>query len=516
MSLKRRAFVHSLAAAVGGSWLSLAQAQHEGHEGHSMPSLKKEPAPDPHANHRMSPEKTPQTPLHENAGLLAESALPQHQALAPLPRLANQSKRPGEFVATLHAKPVTLSLAPGLSTHFWAYNEQVPGPLIEVFEGDTVKITFKNDLPQASTIHWHGLPVPADQDGNPQDEVASGASRTYNFTLPDNCAGTYWYHPHGHSTIPEQVFRGLAGAFIVKSKKDPLDAIPAQNWLISDLKLAADASIAPNSMLDWMNGREGQFVLINGGYRPTITLNTTTRVRVWNACSARYLNLSIPNADVYLVGTDGGLIAQPFKVKELLLSPAERAELLVVPRTTGKADLLALSYDRGKMGGAPTEPTRTLASLVMKPSELPKLTTPLRRLPEYASVQAHKKLEYTEIMEMSDGKHQMDFLINGKKHDMQRIDLLSKVGQVEEWLIFNNSHMDHNFHLHGMPFMVIDFELKGAKRLPDVVGLKDTINLKPYETARIKTRQLQKGLRMYHCHILEHEGLGMMGQLEVV
>ncbi|GBU09803.1 multicopper oxidase [Gammaproteobacteria bacterium] len=444
--------------------------------------------------------------------LFPEAKFPQDQALPALNSLKNQSTVSGQFVAHLQAKPASVELVPDLKTIFWAYNGQVPGPLIEVYEGDTLTITFQNDLPQASTIHWHGLPVPPDQDGNPQDEVKSGQSRVYTFTLPQGCAGTYWYHPHGHETVAEQAFRGLAGALIVRAKQDPLAHIPEQNWLISDLKLDEQGQIADNTMIDWMNGREGQFVLINGAYKPQINLDQATRVRVWNACSGRYLKLALADATVYLIGTDGGLLEEIVEIEDLLLTPGERAQLLIIPKKTGSVYLQSLAYDRGKMGPVGVEPTRNLAKVNLKLSTMPTIPTKLRDLPKYANAKSIKKLEYTETMEMGSG---MNFFINGKQHDMARVDLTSKVGELEEWIIFNNSHMDHNFHIHGEQFKVIDFELNGKLSVP-IAALKDTVNLKPYETVRLHILQTHKGLRMYHCHILEHETLGMMGQLEVI
>ncbi len=500
--MKRRAFLTKAAAAVGAlcSTRLMAQMNHEGHmkdmatnTEHSMPMM--------------------QGMMHNEADLLPITALPTHQPLPTLSRLKNVSDQANVFKATLTAKSVTVAFAEGLKTEMWAYNDQVPGPAIVAYEGDRIEITLQNDLPQATTIHWHGLPVPPDQDGNPQDPVESGKSKTYQFTLPIGSAGTYWYHPHGHETVAEQVFRGLAGAFIVKPKEDNLAHIPTQEWLISDLKLSKNGDIAPNSMMDWMNGREGQFVLINGAHQPHIVLNAATRVRVWNACSGRYLKLSLAGADLYLIGTDGGLIEQPHQFETLLLSPAERAEILIVPKKTGNTNLEALAYDRGKMGNPAPEVTRTLAMIEMTTSTLPKLPEKLRTLPVLGKTVATKTLEYTETMEMGKG---MTLFINGKVHDMDRIDLVSKVGDVEEWHIFNNSHMDHNFHIHGTLFFVLEHELEGKKTAPSIIGLKDTVNLKPYERVRVKMVQNHKGLRMYHCHVLEHETLGMMGQLNVI
>ncbi|MWR77433.1 multicopper oxidase domain-containing protein, partial [Escherichia coli] len=135
-------------------------------------------------------------------------------------------------------------------TEFWAYNGQLPGPQIEVFEGDTVEIEFINHLPQPSTVHWHGLDVPNEADGNPMDMVEPQGKKVYRFTLPQGSAGTYWYHPHPHDHVSEQVYKGLAGTFVVKAKNDPLAHLPEQHWVISDLRLNADGTIPANTMLD--------------------------------------------------------------------------------------------------------------------------------------------------------------------------------------------------------------------------------------------------------------------------
>ncbi|OCG29976.1 bilirubin oxidase [Gilliamella sp. Choc3-5] len=448
--------------------------------------------------------------------LLPTSSFPKGLNLPLLANLKNESTKQGIFEATLNLKSVKISLIPELTTEFWTYNGMVPGPKIEVFEGDQVKITVKNDLSQPTTVHWHGLLIPADQDGNPQDEIPAGSSRIYEFTIPKGSAGTYWYHPHGHNTVAEQVYHGLAGTFIVRSKNDPLSDIPEQNWFFSDLKLTDKGQIANNSMADWMNGREGQFVLINGSYQPKIKVNGTTRIRIWNACSGRYLNLSIPGCDVYLVGSDGGLLAQPYLLnKPLLLTPAERAELVIIPKHSGLFYLQSISYDRGKMGDIPPEQDFILAELELNKADSFDLPTTLRQLPILGEPVAHKSIEYTEAMDMKEPRGNMIFLINGKRHDMSRVDLESKIHDVEEWTIINNSHMDHNFHIHGTQFIVLSHELNGVKTPPDYVALKDTINLRPHEKITLKMQQNFTGLRMYHCHIIEHETLGMMGQLLV-
>ena len=180
------------------------------------------------------------------------SPLTAGQPLTDLVRLANTSATPNEFAATLVAQRASKAMLPGTSTEFWTYNSMVPGPLIDVFEGDTVRILLENQLSQETTVHWHGLPVPPSQDGNPMDPVAPGAGRLYEFTLPVGSAGTYWYHPHPHEWTAEQVFRGMAGLFIVRSRTDPVPAAIEEKLLvISDLRLAADGTIPANTPMDW-------------------------------------------------------------------------------------------------------------------------------------------------------------------------------------------------------------------------------------------------------------------------
>jgi len=300
-----------------------------------------------------------------------------------LRKLPNESSEAGVFRATLVAQPVQRELMPGRHTQFWLYGDAahgpIVGPLIDVREGDTVEIRFVNRLAQPSTIHWHGLPVPPDQDGNPMNPVAPGATHVYRFTLPPGSAGTYWYHPHPHMTSAEQVFRGLAGPIIVRAADDPLAAFPERHLFLTDLKLSDDASIAPNDMMDWMNGREGQFVLVNGARRPRIVVARDERWRVWNACNARYLRLSLGvNYPFAQVGTDGGLLGDARDgLTELLLAPGERAELIVrAGQWPSQTALTAAVYDRRKMamgsgtheGSLPPDPARVLADVRFAPA----------------------------------------------------------------------------------------------------------------------------------------------------
>ena len=463
----------------------------------------------------------------QGAALVPVSAIAAGAPLAALTKLVNTSARAGVFRATLRAAPVSAAIMQdGTKTEFWAYNDQLPGPLIEVMEGDTVEIEFINNLPQPSTIHWHGLPVPSEHDGNPHDAVPAGGRRLYRFTLPLDCAGTYWYHPHPHGFTAEQVYRGLAGPFIVRAKHDPLKGIAERHLVFSDLKLATDGRIAPNDMNDEMNGREGQFALVNAQRQPVLTFDASGRERwrIWNANSARYLRLSLPGATFTLVGTDGGLLQHPVTgLTELLMTAAERMEVIVdAPAGGGRVGLVTQPVERGKMGMVPQEFPITLLDVdfsAVKPERLaalPKLPQTLRRIQPLGAAKAKKRVVFSEEMSMAGGVHSMKFLVNGKRFDMKRIDFTSKRNEVELWEIVNESDMDHPFHIHGVQFQVVEREVDGKVTPEPLLAWRDMVNTKSGETVRIKLVQRHKGLRMFHCHILEHENAGMMGQVKVV
>ncbi|WP_374350692.1 multicopper oxidase family protein [Chitinimonas sp.] len=456
--------------------------------------------------------------------LLPADRLVSGAALRDIPKLANLSAQTGRFVATLTAAPVAVPLIAGeRPTTFWAYNDSLPGPLIEVFEGDEVEITFVNRLKQPSTIHWHGLPIPPEQDGNPWDLVKPGGKRTYRFRLPEGSAGTYWYHPHPHHYTAEQAFRGLAGPLVVRSRHDPLAGVPERLLVISDLKLDEYAAIAPSDANDVMNGREGQFALVNAQRQPRLAFHGggRERWRVWNACSARYLRLTLPGSALTLVGTDGGLLEAPQAgLTEYLLAPGQRAELVVEAGSRrDRVDLIAAIYGRGKMGNVAPEQAMPLLTVdfgAVTESAPPALPTKLADIADLGEAKAQKQVVFSENMSMEGGQHRMEFLVNGKTFGMNRVDLTSRVDEVELWELVNRSDMDHPFHLHGTQFQVIEREIDGKVTSASYRAWQDTVNLRSGETVRIKTVQHWRGLRMFHCHILEHEAAGMMGMLKVV
>lgn len=495
-----------------------SQSSHAMHGTHQMPGMSENMGVPPMVKegYQLGVKTLTQDDINvmaaANQNLMAADKMPSGHALPVLQQLRNESSIPGVFEGTLRVRTGKVQLVPGTVTEVWGYDGTIPGPQITVYEGDKVSIKVFNELSEETTVHWHGLLVPAMEDGNPQQAIKAGESRVYNFEIPEGTAGIYWYHPHAHGSVAKQVYMGLAGTIVVKRRNDPFADIPEKQMMISDLKLQADGKIAENSFFDWMNGREGQFTLVNGVLNPTVDIDGPTRLLIWNACSARYLNLDFDFADTYLIATDGGYIDAPVKIENRLLSPGERIEVVVVPTRTGDVKFMNMSYNRHKMGPVSVTPSYTLATFNMtKGTDNYQLPQKLNDLPTYTAPKKSHHIEYTEVM----NPNQLLFLINGKLHEMDRIDEVAKEGVVEEWVVFNNTHMDHNFHIHGTQFMVQSSEVNGVKTDETLKSFRDTINLQPYETVTLLMKQDFDGLRMYHCHILEHETLGMMGQLEV-
>jgi suppressor of ftsI len=500
--MDRRSFI-----LLGSAWSVTALARHR-HRGRRM--LQPIPGTVP------APTSSPTT-------------LTPGQALADLARLPNGSAASATLEATLVAERASKTLLTGRLTEFWTYNGLVPGPMIEVFEGDTVRIRLENRLSQETTVHWHGLPVPPNQDGSPMDPVAPGASRLYEFTLPIGSAGTYWYHPHPHQHTAEQVFRGMAGLLVVRSRTDPVPGAIEEKLLgISDLRLASDGSIPADTPMDWQNGREGNYVLVNGQYRPTLGINPgqSQRWRILNATNARYLRLALTGHTLTLIGTDGGLLAAPLPgLSEILLAPAQRVEVIVTAGLTAGASavLQSLPYERGTMGmgmmgsGSSTIPLLTVA--YSRSATLPvAMPTALRPIAPLGAPMAYKHLILSSGMGMGmiGGGGMMQFLIDGKSFDPARVDLTSRVNQVEQWTVENRSSMDHPFHLHGTQFQIVSRTRGGATIPETTLAWRDVVNVPAFESVVFKVVQSQLGMRMYHCHILEHEDQGMMGVLEVV
>jgi len=419
---------------------------------------------------------------------------------------------------TLTAAPAQLPLRPGSATDVFAYNGSIPGPTIEAHEGDRVIIHFRNELPEPSTIHWHGLHIPATIDGSPFHPVAPGGQFDYVFTVKPGAAGTYWYHPHPHNRSGYQIAKGLYGAFIIRADDDPLPpSIPEKLLVLSDNRFLADGSFdfpeshSLHGRIDTENGREGDVLFVNGEVEPTLAIRSgeVQRWRVINASGARVYRLALTGHSFLHIANDGGLFERPVEVSEILLANAERVELLV--RGTGapgsRATLQAQPYDRYVPQTRPADWSRTRDVLTLQysaeapaaPVILPEVLRPIPRLDPALATD-------TRLMVLTQG------LINARSMDLGRVDVSAPLGATEIWQIENLVGMDHPFHLHGFQFQVLD---RNGVAEP-FRSWKDTVNVPRHSTVRFVVRYDDyPGKWMFHCHILDHEDMGMMGVLEI-
>ena len=433
------------------------------------------------------------------------------------PLLRNLSRQKGTVEVELTAAPARLALLPGKPTEAYAFNGSVPGPTLELYEGDRVIVHFRNELPEPTTIHWHGLHIPAVMDGSPLHPVAPGARYDYVFTIKPGTAGTYWYHPHPDVRSGYQIAKGLFGAVIVRARDDPLRAIPERLLILSDNRFHADGSVDfsdPQSVqgqIDEVNGREGDVLFVNGQHAPTVRLRSgeVQRWRVINVAAARVFRLALAGHTLLHVGSDGGLFDRPVEVREIEVANSERVELLV--RGTGapgeRAALQALPYDRYVPQTRPRDwqaarDLLTVAYSMEAPMAAAPVPSTLRHVAWLDTTAATAK----HVIVLSQG------LINGRTMDMHRVDVHAPLGATEIWEIENVVGMDHPFHLHGFQFQVLE---RGGRPEP-FASWKDVVNVRKHESVRIIVRYDDfPGMWMFHCHILDHEDHGMMGILEV-
>jgi FtsP/CotA-like multicopper oxidase with cupredoxin domain len=394
----------------------------------------------------------------------------------------------------------------------WGFNDSVPGPVIKAKKGDTLVIKVKNNLDEATIIHWHGIRLPASMDGTGQTQqpIAPGETFEYRFEVPD--AGTFWYHSHHNETV--QMERGMYGALIVEDDTDPvLDA--ERVLMIDDMKLDKDNNFKNgNAISRWIerhDGREGDTVLINGkaGYTIDMHEGQRERWRIINASSARYVKLYLGGKPFMLIGTDGGLLETPQEITEALIVPGERIDIVVGPFKAGETFFIeSLPYNRMTMVKTRRHILATVIVKEAKPS-VARVPSQLRKIPALATQDAvvTRKIKFSVSPSL---KHIIDFTVNGSTHNN---DAPVHVGELQVWEVSNTSLMDHPFHLHGYFFQVIEDNGKA----PEFKAWKDTYNLPPRTKIKIAWMPDNRpGRWMYHCHIIEHHEAGMMAHFEVV
>lgn len=433
---------------------------------------------------------------------------------------------PAELRSTAGTLAVALEAAPGQVTmagrqvRALSYNGGVPGPTLRVRAGDTLSVNLRNGLTDPSNLHVHGLHVsPEGNSDNVFVTVPAGDSFDYRYELPTNHPpGVYWYHPHHHGLVTDQVFGGLYGAIIVEDAA-PIPASRERILIVSDVTLTSAGTIPAATRTAKMSGREGELVLVNGQLNPVMTARPGERERwrIVNACVSRYLRLRLDGQQLTLLGIDSGRFASPRRVEEIVLAPGNRADLLVTG-TAGTSVLRAIPYDRGSSGmmgsSSPRAEDIPLATLTVAGETVADIagvpSQPVQRDLRTGPVTARRELVFAMGMGGMGGG-MMSPTINGRAFDASRVDETVQFESVEEWLLTNTSPLDHPLHLHVWPMQIVE---QGGEPVETAIW-QDVVNIPARSTTRVRIAFDDfSGRTVYHCHILDHEDAGMMGTIQ--
>jgi len=416
----------------------------------------------------------------------------------------------------LEARIEPMEIRPGTLTPVWTYSGGLPGPLIRAKLGDTIIVHFSNALPEATSIHWHGMRLDNDMDGVPgitQPPVEPGGELRYEFVARD--AGTFWYHPHINSAA--QVGQGLYGPLVVEDPDDPEAFGDDVVLLLSDMSLDADGQFLPadhGGAFGDLFGREGSTLLVNGRVVPTLKVRAgkPQRWRVINGARARYYTIALRGHSIVKLGGDNGLAARSTPVNRVVLVPGERADLVVIPSRNPDATAMLqwIPTDRG-FGSVFNRPRQdmlrieTVDEAPVAPAAIPEF---LRQIePIDISDAIELDLDLTIDTQRTREGSQIVMGINGVPYWDSK-PLMASIGQTQVWTLINDTAFSHPFHLHGYFFQVLD-----ETRIPE---WKDTVDIPADSSVRIAIQFDERpGVWMYHCHILDHADVGMMGHLFV-
>ncbi len=380
-------------------------------------------------------------------------------------------------------------------------------------KGMDVTIHLVNDLDEDTTFHWHGLEIPGNEDGGPHRVLKPGESESIHFTVKQDAA-TLWFHPHPMHETGKQVFKGLAGMLYIDDTNSETLNIPKSYGEDDFPIILQDKTFTEDNQLDYekvMNedGTTGDMLLINGVVDPRLPIDRKkVRFRFLNGSNMRSYTLHFDNnMEFQQIASDGGFLNKPNTTKEIEVAPSERAEV-IVNLTKVKGNIVTLVNE---------DNTKILPIHLKESQDHPqtKTTKVAKTLNDLTLTDEIKSKKVTKTVKLAGmGK---DVTINGKKFDPNRIDFTQKQNETEVWEIENVKDsmggMNHPFHIHGTQFQVLSVD--GKEPPEKLSGLKDTISLKPGQKARIAVKFAEKGVYMFHCHILEHEDNGMMGQIKV-
>ncbi|MEM8858190.1 MAG: multicopper oxidase domain-containing protein [Chloroflexota bacterium] len=419
----------------------------------------------------------------------------------------------------------------GVQSETMGFNGDYLGPAIRLYDGMETTITFTNNIGEPTTVHGHGLHVDGVLDGGPQSRIEADESWTITVPIKQE-AGTSWFHPHLMGTSAHHVHAGLAGVYLVEDENSQALNLP-KDYGVNDIPLVVQDRSFTNGKMDHYAPTDQE--VLDGLREDTLVINGTidayhnvpqgwVRLRLLNGSNARFYRFRLADdAPFYKIATEGGFLNQPVEIESLDMSPGERNEVMIDlsdgENATFVADLLpADPEDKGRF--SQNLPVASIVELRVDPSlqasgELP---NKLNDIVFYDPADALTVREFDLNMEVRGGSREnMDlFAVNGQPMNMMNINERISMGQIEIWRI-TGERMPHPFHMHGASFQILT--LNGEPVTEADKGWKDTVIVGDEVTEiiiRFDRLATDATPYMFHCHIMEHEDYGMMGQFTVM
>ena len=421
-------------------------------------------------------------------------------------------------------------------------NGNILGPTLILNQGDFVNFNVTNQLTDTTTIHWHGLHVAPENDGGPHTTITPNTTWSPSFTIMDKAA-TYWYHPHLHHHTDKHVSKGIAGMIIVKDNDEDTLQLP-RTYGVDDFPIVIQTKDFDASNQIVVHSNSDDVVMVNATIDPFLNVpSQVVRYRVLNGSSQRTFNLGLSNnQSFYQIASDGGLLSSPVTLTRLLISPGERAEILIdFSGMNGQTSYLksyASELQNGIYGATNPGMGAGMTMTGYNPNPLngtdfnilqfivgAQTTTPITSIPTNLTTvtpipQGNSNITRTlTFSPVTMGPNQLngDFLINGVTMDLNVINYTIPLNNTEIWTLINQSGISHPFHIHDIQFYILS--RNGVAPPVNEQGRKDVVLVKPQETvqfiAKFEDFSNTTVPYMYHCHLLTHEDGGMMGQFVV-